>query len=154
MQPQRSGGTVVPRASSFERSAARYLAALTGGFVTEVGTVPGHTLERLLTVSDDGYVFRLRAPVTGRRLWDGMPHTLNMNDRAEKLSFRRGFTVSEEGSVETSDEALDRGGDHLFYYLPAIFAWSGAVLANRAHLPLLYFFHGRSCPLPHPKCTF
>lgn len=111
--PQRSRGIERPRVSSFERSAARYLAALTGGFVTVVGATPGNTLARLLTVSDDGYVFRLRAPVTGRRVWDGMPHTLNVTDRAENLSFRRGFTVSEEGSVETSEAALDRGPERL-----------------------------------------
>ena len=112
--PQRSGTVAVSRASSFDRRAAKYLAALTGGFVTEAGTAPGQTLARLLSVSDDGYVFRLRAPVTGRRFWDGMPHTLNVIDRADNLSFRRGFTVSEEGSVETSEEAFDHSEEHLF----------------------------------------
>jgi hypothetical protein len=112
--PQRSRRIEQPGTSGFERSAARYLAALTGGFMTVAGTAPGHTLERLLAASDDGYVFRLRAPMTGRRFWDGMPHTLNVTDRAENLSFRRGFTVSEEGSVETSEGALDRGAERLF----------------------------------------
>ena len=113
--PQRSKQGEKVSTSAFERAAAKYLANLTGGFMTVAGAEPGQTLARLLTLSDDAYVVRLRAPVTGRRFLDGMPHTLKVTDEAEQLTLRRRYTVNEEGTVETSDDALDHGGERLIF---------------------------------------
>jgi hypothetical protein len=151
--PQRSRRIEPPHTSGFENRAAKYLAALTGGFVTVAETAPGQTLQRLLAVSDDGYVFRLRAPMTGRRFWDGLPHTLNVTDHVEDLRFRRPFTVNEEGSVETSEEALDHGGDRLFIPSRDLRLVAGCP-GHRAIRRSLYSYLDRSCPLPRPECTF
>jgi hypothetical protein len=89
--PARRDGTTY---NSVQLGSARYLAEVTGGFVTKANPLSGGILQHLIEQTDRGRVYRLSGVPNGRAR-NGLARELRLNfDEKQKRTFRREFVLS------------------------------------------------------------